>query len=452
MSQMLLYSKIAPAPAKNEQLFSGIWLRWSTLTTAEQCICINIVLLPIWWITGLLGYIHLFVLLGIFYYEWRYHGKIRLKPPRLEVIALLLFNSYDYIDSIALFFNVYSSIDVLPEYAVNLNDLIKKGILFYVWPCLIWYIQSRNIRVRLEPVAWACSISVAQMILLWIVLQFFLPGWLMMKVPTVYHALTGISEAKGASLMFYESGRFQFFFGHFQAVTAFLSFIALMSLDLKNRFWSILLLANSAFLIVQTGTRSAWLALPIALMIRCLLGIAKNQKTWVILLLLACVSFTVLSLPPITNSIVNTYQGITQSIGNARRGSTESRSKVYQQTLERIPDKLIFGHKVLGPPAIGGPTLYVHEGNAAIGSHSFILGDLLYIKGLVGFGLYATFWLSLLQWFYQTREERPLFWIAVQTFYFLQLAVTSLFLTISLSTILCMVIRRPRLRGMPAKN
>jgi hypothetical protein len=451
MTQKLLYGKVPLSKKKDERLFAGFWLRWNNLTKAEKYICANIVLFPIWWMTGLIIYISLLLLLGVFYYEWRCYGKIRFKRPSLAVLALFAFNSYDYIDSIFLFLNGYSSIDVPSEYAVSVVDLIKGGMNFLVWPGWVWYIQSHNVRVRLEPVAWACSVSVAQMLLLWLFLQ-LRPEFLTFQVPTLYHTLTGTYGAKGTYLMFYEDGRHQFFFSHFQAVNAFLGFVALMSMDLKNRIWSLLLLTSCIFLMGQTGTRSGWLALPIALAVRFLMTVNKNRNAWLILLLSAIISFATLSFPPITNWVSNTFQNTTQTVGDARRGSTEARAKVYQQTLERIPDKPIFGHKVLGPPAIEGPKKYIDENKSHIGSHSFILGDLLYIKGLVGLGIYATFWGSLLWWFYQTRDERPLFWLPVQMLFFAQIAVTSLYMTMSLSTLLCMVIRHSQQKPFHKRN
>lgn len=451
MTQKLLYAKVALSKKKDDRLFAGAWLRWNALTAAEKYICTNIVLYPIWWMTGLIIYMHLLLLLGVIYYELRSYGKIRLKRPSLAVLALFAYSSYNYIDSIFLFLNVYSSIDVPPEYAVSLIDLVKEGIVFWVWPCWVWYIQSSNIRVRLEPVAWACSVSVAQMLLLWLFLQ-FRPEFLTFQVPTLYHILTGTYGTKGTYLMFYESGRHQFFFSHFQAANAFLCFIALMSMDLKNRLWSLLLLTSCIFLMGQTSTRSAWLALPIALLVRFLMTVSQNRNAWLIFFLSAMLSFAILSFPPITNSMINTYQETTQAVGNARIGSTEARSKVYHQTLERIPDKPIFGHKVLGPPALGGPTKYTHEAEVPIGSHSFILGDLLYLKGIVGLLFYATFWISLLWWLYQTRDERPLFWLPVQISFFAQIAVTSVYMTMALSTLLCMVIRHSQQKPFHKRN
>jgi hypothetical protein len=113
------------------------------------------------------------------------------------------------------------------------------------------------------------------------------------------------------------------------------------------------------------------------------------------------VSFVTLSLPPVTDSISTFFEETTESVGEARADSTEVRNEIYKRTIERIPDNLIFGHWVTGETVLPGFDI------ARVGSHSFILGNLLYRLGLIGTLLFIVFWISLFIWFYQTREGRP---------------------------------------------
>ncbi|MGL5793734.1 MAG: hypothetical protein ACRC06_04885, partial [Waterburya sp.] len=48
-----------------EKLFTGIFLRWRTLTPTEKLVCANIVLLPVWWLVGITNYLFLCLSLGI---------------------------------------------------------------------------------------------------------------------------------------------------------------------------------------------------------------------------------------------------------------------------------------------------------------------------------------------------------------------------------------------------
>jgi len=75
-----------------------------------------------------------------------------------------------------------------------------------------------------------------------------------------------------------------------------------------------------------------------------------------------------------------------------------SSSRIYRQTWEQIQDNLLL-HMSKGEPVNA-------VSDSRIGSHSVILGSLLYRTGLVGTGIFIVFWISLFIWFYET-SGRP---------------------------------------------
>ena len=446
MTQISTRQRNSQPQFPQEKLFAGIFLRWSALTVTEKVVCANIVLLPVWWLVGLVNYMPLLFCLAIFYYEWSRYGRLSFKRPSWAVIALFAFYAYGYIDTVLVSLHAYPSIDIPSELQLNSNKLIKSLFEFAV-PILVWHIQSNKYKVRLEVVTWAFSVSVVQMLFILVAVQ-LLPGIIDNPPRTIYAILTGktgFDEADGVNgwsnyLVVYHDGRFRFFFAHNQICAAFLGFVGLIALDLKNRVWSLTLLASSLFLLSLTATRSSWLAFPAVLLIYYMLVFAKMGQAWLMLSILAIVSFATLSLPPVTNLIHDTTTNVAQGVANARAGSTEIRGLVYKETLERIPNKPIFGHKTQGPPAIeGNAAFYVQDSSIRIGSHSFILGDLLYQKGLLGAGLFFTAWLGLLGWFDRMRAKRPLCWFPVLIFFFLQCLVASLS-PIGMNTLLLMMI------------
>ncbi len=446
MTQIITRQKYPQPQRPPEKLFTGIFLRWSALTLSEKVVCANIVLFPIWWIVGLSNYMPLFLSLGIVFYEWQHYGEIRLKHPSWVVIALFVFHGYLYVDTLLVYLGVYWTIDIPPDLVVNSNNLIKSAFQFSI-PFLVWYVQSNKIRVRLEVVAWSFSVSLLQMLFAWLVVLIF-PEIINNPPRTLYAVLTGKSgfdKEEGISgwgnyLVLFEEGRFRFFFAHNQICAGFLGFVGLIALDLKNRFWSLLLLATSIFLLSLTATRSSWLAFPAVVLIYLMLKLSEMGKAWLPWTVLTLLTFFTISFPPTTNLISNVATDVSQGVASARAGSTEIRGLVYQETLERIPDKIIFGHKVQGAPAIqGNAAFYVQDSGIRIGSHSFILGDLLYQQGIVGTGLFFAAWGSLLGWFYQTRTNRPMCWLSVLMFYFLQCIVASLN-PINLNTLLLIMI------------
>lgn len=452
MAASLVKSTSSNQKAEDESLFWGIWLRWSALNAAERLVCANIILMPVWWFVGLSDYMPLLMLIGISLHEWRRHGRLRLKNPSLVVITLFAFYGYYFIDQFLLFFNAHPSVELASNgvKSITLNNLVKSTFDFSL-PCLIWYIQSNNVRVRQEVVAWACSVSAVQMLMFWIAVQFVFPGAFYPPPRSLYGILTGKSQnyvdGLGANnyLMLYDEGRFSFFFGNKQPCAAFLGFVGLIALDIKNRFWSLLLLAASIFLLTLPATRSLWVALPIVVFFRFLLSTSKFGGTWFLLALIAALSFTTLSVPPVTNLIFNALTDTATAVEEYRPGSTAGRSQVYKETLEDIPNKILFGHKVEGE---GVSTIHGTGMGPKIGSHSFILGELLYKGGLVGFGMFATFWVVLFLWFYQTRFGRPECWFPVMLLYTFMCAVTWIHFTMSMGILVCMMLRKPAMKSL----
>jgi hypothetical protein len=271
--------------------------------------------------------------------------------------------------------------------------------------------------VRLEVVAWAFSLLVVQMLVLWIIGQLILGGRDYIYPRTIFSLVAGNAEGNyehGAGLanylipyLSYHTSiaglkRWSFFFIIPEILALVVAYINLVSLDIKNRLWSVLLFLGSFFLVLVSGTRSVWLLLPTIIGLRYTFIYGKIRGYALPLALIAIISFTTLSFPHITDSLLQVYNSQAETVGEVRADSTEVRSEIYQKTLEAIPDKLILGHWVSGPTVLPGFEL------GRVGTHSFILGTLLYHVGIVGTLMFLTFWISFAVWLYQTRQGRPL--------------------------------------------
>ena len=470
MTQKLLkpVSSIRKAETNNT-LFKGIWIRWWALTEAERFTCANIILLPFWWVTGLYQEMPLLLLLGVALYEWWQHKEIHLKLPSLPVAALLVFAtcelvkirftfaeprvlgitdvaiywvfpafSFWYIQSnsirkrpslpvVALLaFGMYQLVKLLFTFAEPGAVGISDAMIFSFCPAFfLWHIQSNNIRIRFQVVAWALTVSVVQMIGFWLALQFFLPEtfFLPPHLRNLSVVLTGEKTAvdynanKSHYLVPYTTSgpiaglpRLSLFFQYPEFLALVTGFIGLVALDLKNRLWSWLLLVACIFLIFLSATRAVWLAFPLVIGLRYLLH--NFSKPWVapiVFGLIAIVSFTALSLPPATDLISDSLTQSAQSVNELRENSTELRLEIYRQTWEGIQANPLWGYSSKGP-AVDPNVPY-----GRVGSHSLILGRLLYLNGFVGTVLFGVFWVSLLVWLYQTRAGRPLscFWVLI---------------------------------------
>lgn len=416
---------------------SGIWLRWDVLTQAERFVCVSIVLIPLWWWIGW-GYIPLLLLFSIISYELLNHGGLRLQRPSLTVVSVIAFGLYRLVGS------------NLSEIAVN---SVLNPIAFWICGGLIlWYIQSNDIRVRLQVVGWACSVSVAQMIVFWLVVHFVFSEPHYAPYRTLIASLTGKAEqflpgaGNGNYLRPYEPyekglgglARFSFFFSHPEVSSFVVSFTGLLALDLRNRFWSLLLLGACSFLLVICQTRSAWLSFPILLVVRWLFTTGKIWGPSIVCTLFAVASFVTLSLPPVTDALINTYTHTVEATGNFRQESTEGRAKIYERTLEDFWEAPFLGHGVNGPTVVPG------YDPARIGSHSFILGTLLYKSGLLGTAIFLTFWTSFIVWLYNTRVGRSACCFLILIYFSLSSLVTEFEIVTLLLFLLCTIIREPK--------
>ncbi len=390
----------------DSSLYSGVWLRWQVLTIPEKFVCANIALIGVWWVAGLYAYMPTLMLLAIGVYELLNYGNLRFRRPTFVVAILLAFCIYQCVGF--LFFS-------LATFSFSPTQTFRLFIFWFSPALLLWYVQSNQIKIRLPVVAWATSILILQMLIFWLVGQLILKAGLYDPPRSLFsllsHNASGSYEpGKGLEnyLIPYRpedssipgSARWSFFFVIPEVLALVVGYISLLALDIKNRLWSILLLVASLFLLLVSGTRSVCIALPIVFVLRYVFAIGI-QGYCITLAMIAGLSFATLSIPPVTDSITNIYTESIEVVGESRADSTRVRADIYQGTIEHIPDHLFFGHWVPGPTVLPGFEL------GRIGTHSFVLGTLLYHLGLMGSGLFVAFWIALFAWFYQTREGRP---------------------------------------------
>lgn len=445
---------ISSVQAEDESLFSGIWIRWCALSAAERSVCAIIVLLPLWWVIGLVRYIPEFLTLGIILYDWRRYGRLRLKRPSLAVAALFAYYGIAYAGEFLLFFDAHP-LAVLPlDAGREPIELFEGAFSVLLLPFLVWYIQSNNIRVRLEVVAWACSVSVVQMLATWFFVQFVFFDSFYNPPRTLLGLLSGKSTqyyrgiGNASYLILYRPNdkaiagmaRFYSFFYHPEYFGLFVGAVSLLALDIKNRLWSLLLFGASVFLIGLSGTRAVWVAFPVVLLISSVFATTKFGGFRFAFTLIAVMSFVILSLSPVTDLILNTSTNTATFISEFRGKSTEARTAAYVETLDRVldnPVNFIFGHEISGP----NPTTL--GGGVEIGSHSFILGSLLYKGGLLSTGFFMTFWVSLSMWLYRTRMGRPKCCFLILVLLSITFVTMLLGYVAPMIILLCMVLHRP---------
>jgi len=436
----------------SQEPFGGGWgIRWSALTASERCVCAYLVLMPLWWMSGF----HFLVLPGAFciliLYRWWQDRSFPLGRPNLMVACLLAFFAINYADTILIYFDAHPVVDELPSHLLHLqrSTSLIKTTLGLTLPGWVWYLRSQNIRVRPQVLLWACSIVVVEMLVAWGLAEFVLSGLLDNSMPTINGFLTGgpQGEEPNKTLILFDlrEQRYVFFFGHHQNCIAFLGTTILLALDGRHRFWSLSLVGACLFLMSLTATRSAWLALPMALLVYILYRFANARGTWLLLAALAAASFLTLSLPPVTNYLAETVETTLQAVGDFRPGSTEDRLLVYRETFEGIGERPVFGHRIEGERVTHKASIYSWDNKGApVGSHSYILGSLLYQQGIFGTLLFAGFWISLLLWLYRTRRERPKSWLAAMFYYNLLCFVTILQQTMMLGTLAYMMMRESK--------
>lgn len=383
-----------------DSIFSGIWIRWSTLTQSERVVCACIVLIPLWWLWGW-SYLSVVLMLSIFVYQISHYGNLHLQQSPLFVITGIVFGIQETLS--ICFWAIYNG------YTFSLPDILRSPLTTWLAPMpVLWYIKSHKIRVRLQVVAWAFSVVVVQMLIFWFVIYFIGKQADYTPSRSLFGLLTGKGEVfvpgvgNSNYLMPYFASdssiagmvRYIFFFHGPESLALVVGFISLLALDIKQKIWSVLLFSSSFFLLILSGTRSLWVCFPIVLSLRWLLTTGKNGKLWLVFALIAIVSFTTLSIPPVNDVILKTTTHTAKATGELRGDSTEVRAEIYRQTWEGFVNasdsELIFGHVVVGETVLPG------YDPARVGSHSFLLSTLLYRKGLLGTGLFYHFGYLLL--------------------------------------------------------
>jgi O-Antigen ligase len=391
-------------------LFRGIFLRWQALTRAEQVVCLGIVLIPLWWLWGW-SFLILVLAIAIVGYEFKQRGQFLLGSPSAVVLAAFAYGLHSIL--LEYFYG-----ELHGESILNLRSLLGTLDTWAGGGLILWYIQSRNIRVRPVVVAWAFSVVVLQMFLAWA----FIVGILHQAAYTVPRSIFGMLTAKGEAfvpgagntnylLPYFDQDasvpgfvRYGFFFHGPESLALVAAFICLLAAELKSKVWSLSLFGSSGFILLLSGTRSVWLALPSVLMVRWVLVARKTFGIGFLCALLAVMSFTTLSVPPVTKLVFGASQGAASSTANFRGDSTKVRQEIYERTWEEI-ERGTTGDWILGRVKAGEEVLPGYA-PAVVGSHSFYLGTLLYRRGILGTVIFLGYWASLIGWFYQTRQTR----------------------------------------------
>lgn len=394
------------ADPQPDRLFHRGLLRWQALTEAERFVSLAIGLIPLWWMISW-GYVPLFLAIGVFAWQFLRHKRLGLTRPSLAVVALLLMTAY------VMALQQYKGVASGPSAIIAPMQLWGSAAL------LLWYIQSHQIRVRLPVVAWSFSLVAAQAVLFWLAVHFVLGEPFFVPVPNLMARLLGNatrfdSAALGSVGNFlnpYNSltrgpgnlVRYTFFFPHPTNSSLVFGFIVLIALDLKNRIWANSVIFASSFLILVCQSRNVWVMLPIVVLLHWLITTGKAKGLAVLFTILAITSFVTLSIPQITDLIVERTATTAEATSNLRRASTDDRQEIYVKTWESITTE---------PPIIGHaePGAEVNPGYefARVGTESFILGTLLYKSGFLGTGLFLAFLISFLGWLHRTRGDRPL--------------------------------------------
>ncbi|NET62923.1 MAG: hypothetical protein F6K63_00340 [Moorea sp. SIO1G6] len=430
----------------SDRLFSGLLPRWSILTQTEKVVCLLVALTPLWW---LLGWKHFMFLIGIglIAYEKYSRGEVRLRRPSVAVIGFLAFCVYSLISKY--FYALYHHNTLSPNAILSqLNSWIGPAII-------LWYIQSKNLRVRWQIVAWAFSVVVALMVVLWAVIFFVWHQAYYDPPRSLYGFLTGKSRVfvPGAGnsnyLMPYFPTdeailpglvRYVYFFPGPESLALTVGFTSLLALDLKNRLWSVLLFSASIFILLTSGTRSVVLTLPLVLCLRYLLTAGQTFGLWFLCGLIAVTSFTTLSIPPVTNIIFNSVVSTAEAAGEARADSTEVRGEIYRRTIDGIVNSsntvFLLGHVKTGEGVLPG------YAPAVVGSHSFLLGTLLYRSGVIGTSLFAISWISLILWLYKTKSDRPMAGLLIFIIFSLTFCVMECELPVMPISLLCVLMQK----------
>jgi hypothetical protein len=369
-----------------------------------------IVLIPLWWLWGW-SYLLLFLALGISFHAIRQQKTLKMASPSLLVWGILAFGGH-WLIALAIYSSTGAPLDTRTVLG-SVNAWIAPG-------GILWFIQSQNIRVRLPVVAWAFSVVVMEMLLCWGCIYFLLHQGDYTIWQSGFALLTGKDgefvpgDGNSNFLMPYfpEDNsipgfvRYVFFFAGPESLALVSAFIILLATEVRSHLWTLCLSAAGIFILLLSGTRSVWVALPIVLTLRWLLGTGKVWGPWLVCLVLAIVSFSAFSVPPITNALLEASQHTATETAQLRGDSTAVRSEIYRRTwkqsLEGSDINFLLGYVATGETVLPG------YAPAKVGSHSFYLGTLLYRRGLLGTLLFLGVWSNWLWWLYRTRRDRPL--------------------------------------------
>ncbi|MEO0925627.1 MAG: O-antigen ligase family protein [Cyanobacteria bacterium J06643_13] len=430
-------------------LFSGMRLKYTALNQPEKVVCGLIVLAPLWW---LWGWTYLFIIFaaGVFAYEWRSTGTIALRSPSAIVVFGLCFGCCGMINSF--FYLQLNGIAFGPRQILGLFES------WIIPSMLLWYIQSKRLKIRLEPLAWAFSVLVGEMLLVLLIAlvvfqqQEYQPlrsifGWLTNKSTAYAHGMGNtnyllpyfaLDESFIPGLV-----RYIFFFPGPEALALMAGFIVLLALDLKNRTWSGTLFACAYFISLLSGTRSVLVSLFLVVILRYVLTAGKTFGLALVLTVMAAASFATFSLPPTSNFVFDGVKQVAQQVDSARADSTAGRSAIYRQTWQRIvnaPNRELFlGH------IVPGESVTPYYKPAKIGTHSFYLSTLLYRSGIIGTLIFIGFWANVWWWFIRTRHTRPLCCLLVLVLFSLTFTVMELERPVMPLILLCSMLQQPNL-------
>jgi hypothetical protein len=445
MNQMQTWSLGRSINSASDPLFSGLRLRWQVLTNAERVVCLGIVLTPLWWLWGW-NYLILFLAVGIAIYSFRTQGGFQLNRPGAHVYLLWLSGTYLLIQQF--FYGSITGIAVLDPRTIVLAISNVYGTGF-----ILWYVQDRKVVVRPQVVFWSCSVLILQIFCLWAVIFFVKGQSFYMPTRSILGTLTGKGEVfvpgigntnfllpylpEDRSIAGFV--RYVFFFHGPESSALVMGFIALLALDIQQRTWKWTLLGFSLFFLLLTGTRSVWLSLPMVFMLRSLMVAGRGWGPWVVCALIACMSFTTLSLPSATNFIEDMTNNTASNTANFRGDSTEVRGMIYRRTWEEFTEAsevtMLLGHVETGEGVAPG------YAPAVVGSHSFYLGSLLYRRGIVGSAIFLGYWGCLIQWFFRTRRGRPLSTILVFALFSFTFCVMEMETVVTPLIMLCSTVR-----------
>jgi hypothetical protein len=447
MSQTQVWSLGRGDNSSADPLFAGLRLRWQSLNNAERVVCLGIVLTPLWWLWGW-NYLILFLAIGMIIYHLRTQGALKLNRPEWHVYLLWATGVYGLLQQF--FYGSITGIAVLDLRTVVLAISNVFGTGF-----ILWYVQDRKIAVRPQVVFWSVSVLILQIFCLWAVIFFVRGQSFYAPTRSILGTLTGKGEVfvpgmgntnfllpylpEDRSIAGFV--RYVFFFHGPESSALVMGFIALAALDIKQRAWKLALLGMALFFLLLTGTRSVWLSLPVVFMLRFLMVAGRGWGVWVVCALIACCSFTTLSLPSVTNVIEDMTHNTASNTANFRGDSTEVRGLIYRRTWEEFTEAsevtMLLGHVETGEGVAPG------YAPAVVGSHSFYLGSLLYRRGIVGSILFLAYWSCLIQWFFRTRRGRPLSSILVFALFSLTFVVMEMETVVTPLVILCSTMREP---------